>query len=226
MRRLAACLLALLVGSAIEAKEQVPVAIELVLAFDVSASVDAKEFELQRQGLVAALRDPDVGHAIEALGPTGVAIAIVQWGGTRDTEVAVPFTHLTSARDARALGHVAGLMQRWYRATSTSIATAMRDGRLLIEANGFEGARKVIDISGDGPDNTGANLSRLRRQMRRAGITVNGLAIEQENLAMTRYYRDQVITGAGAFVETARDYEDFARAIREKLLRELRPLSS
>jgi hypothetical protein len=216
----------MVLNGAVEAGEPVPVAIELILAFDVSASVDAREFELQRAGLVAALRDAEVGRAIEGLGPTGVAIAVVQWGGASDTQVVVPFTHVASARDVRAFGHVAGLMQRWYRATSTSIATAMRDGRLLIESNGFEGARKVIDISGDGPDNTGANLARLRRQMRRAGITVNGLAIEQENRALTKYYRDQVITGPGAFVETARDYEDYARAIREKLLRELRPLSS
>lgn len=226
MRRSLALVAALALSAAVEAEEPMPVAIELVLAFDVSASVDPEEFRLQLDGLVAALRDRDVIQAIENLGPAGAAIAVVQWGGPRDTQIVVPFTHVTSAREVRAIAHVAGLVQRWYRATSTSIAAAMRDSRLLIESNGFEGERKVIDISGDGPDNTGYDLAPLREQMRRSNITVNGLAIEQENATLTTYFRDHVITGPGSFVETARDYEDYARAIREKLLRELRPLSS
>jgi hypothetical protein len=226
MRRLAAWGAAFLLTAAVEAEEPTPVAIELVLALDASASVDAREFRLQLDGLAAALKDPDVGAAIENLAPLGVAVAVVQWGGPRDTRVVVPFTQLTTARDAKALGHLAGLIQRWHRASATSIAAAMRDGRLLIEANGFEGGRKVIDISGDGPDNGGIDVSWMREKLRRSGFTVNGLAIEQESLLLTAYYRDNVITGQGAFVETAQNYEDFARAMREKLLRELRPLSS
>jgi hypothetical protein len=206
------------------ADEPTPVAIELVLALDASASVDAREFRLQLDGLAMALRDPQVGAAIDSLAPLGAAIAVVQWGGASDTRVVIPFTHVGSAREARALGHVAGLIQRWHRATSTSIAAAMRDGRDLLESNAFEGGRRVIDISGDGPDNGGIDLAWMRERLRRGGITVNGLAIEQEDLSLTEYYHDNVITGQGAFVETAQDYEDFGRAMREKLLRELRPL--
>jgi hypothetical protein len=226
MRRIAVIAAAIALASTVKAGAPVPVAVELVLALDASASVDAREFRLQLDGLAIALKDPDVGKAIDNLKPLGAAIAIVQWGGPDDTRVVIPFTHLASARDAKALGHVAGLIQRWHRASETSIAAAMRDGSALIESNEFDGGRKVIDISGDGPDNGGIDLAWTRAQMGLGGITVNGLAIEHEDRGLPDYYRDHVITGDGAFVETARDYEDFARAMREKLLRELRPLSS
>jgi hypothetical protein len=226
MKRLALFVAVFMLASAVRAGAPEPVAVELVLALDASASVDAREFRLQLDGLAAALKDPDVGAAIDDLRPLGAAIAIVQWGGPKDTRIVIPFTHIASARDAKALGHLAGLIQRWHRASETSIAAAMRDGRLLIESNAFDGGRRVIDISGDGPDNGGIDLEWTRTQMGLAGITVNGLAIEQEERGLAAYYRDHVITGEGAFVETARDYEDFARAMREKLLRELRPLSS
>lgn len=219
------CLLSLLVLPA-AAQEKIPVAIELVLALDASASVDAQEFALQLEGLARAFADPEIGRAVENLRPFGAGVAVVQWGAPGETRTVVPFAHLQTARDAKAFGFVIGLVHRWMRASSTSIAAALDDSRLLIEVNEFEGHRKVIDISGDGPDNSSADIEAARLRAGAAGITVNGLPIEAEDHSLEAYYRERVIIGAGAFIEPARDFDDFARAIREKLLRELRPLES
>ncbi len=199
---------------------------ELVLALDSSASVDRDEFKLQLDGLAAAFRDPDVLGAVERLKPLGAAVAVIQWGGPGETRTVLPFTHLENARDAKAFGFRIGLIRRWMRASSTSIATAIGDAAALIAGNNFDGQRLVIDVSGDGPDNGSADLDAARKKARMAGITVNGLAIEAEDKSLRDYYRDRVIIGADCFVEPARGFEDFARAIKEKLLRELRPLES
>jgi hypothetical protein len=208
------------------ARANQPVAIELVLALDCSASVDSSEYTLQLEGLAEAFRDPDVLAAVEGLRPLGVAIVVMQWGGPGESNVAVPWTHIAGARDAKAFGYLIGLVRRWQYASSTSIATAIRDSARLLDGNDFEGHRRVIDISGDGPDNSGFDLSALRERAVSSGITINGLAIEGEEKRLGQYYEERVIGGPDAFVEKARDFEDFARAIKAKLLRELRPLQS
>lgn len=202
------------------------VAVELVLALDSSASVNADEFKLQLGGIAQAFTDPDVLAAIDRLKPLGVAVAIVQWGGPGKTQLAVPFTHVATAREARAFGHLTRLVQRRLEASSTAIGSAINDSRRLLEANGFAGGKLVIDISGDGRNNNGPSVEYARKTAAETGITVNGLAIESEEPKLTEYYEQRVIAGSGAFVETARGYEDFARAIRAKLLRELVPPES
>lgn len=208
------------------AQSKTPVVIELVLALDSSASVDAREFELQNEGIALAFRDPEVLQAVDNLKPFGAAIAIVQWGGAGETQVVLPFTYIENARDAKAFGFRASLVRRWMRASSTSIATGIADAHALIESNAYDGQRKVIDVSGDGPDNSGDDLEGARKKALASGITVNGLSIEAEETDLHAYYLDHVIIGADSFVEPAEGFEDFARAIREKLLRELRPLGS
>ena len=203
-----------------------PVAIELVLALDSSASVDAKEFQLQNEGIALAFRDPDVLQAVNNLRPFGAAIAIVQWGGPGETQAVLPFTHLENARDAKAFSFRVSLVRRWMRASSTSIATGITDAHALIESNGFEGQRKIIDVSGDGPNNSGIDLEAARSAALASGITVNGLSIQAEDRGLRDYYLNHVIIGADSFVEPANGFKDFARAMKEKLLRELRPLSS
>jgi len=202
------------------------VAIQLVLALDSSASVDRREFQLQLDGLALAFRDPEVLQAVENLRPSGAAVAVIQWGAPGETRIVLPFTQVQDARDAKAFGFRIGLIRRWMRASSTSIAAAIGDACGLIEGNGFAGLRRVIDVSGDGPDNSGADLDAARRRAREAGITVNGLPILADDEDLAAYYAEKVITGADAFVAPARDFEDYVRAIREKLLRELRPLAS
>ena len=206
--------------------QETPVAIELVLALDSSASVDRREFQLQLDGLALAFRDPEVQQAIENLKPHGAAVAVLQWGAPGETRIVLPFTHLESARDSKAFGFRIGLIRRWLRASATSIATALDDSAALIETNAFDGFRRVIDVSGDGPDNSGADVEAARQRAHEKGIVVNGLPIMADQEGLDIYYRDHVIIGADAFIEPASDFDDYVRAIREKLLRELRPLAS
>lgn len=208
------------------AQGKTPVVIELVLALDSSASVDAREFQLQNEGIALAFRDPEVLQAVDNLRPFGAAIAILQWGGPGETQVVLPFTHIESARDAKAFGFRVSLVRRWMRASVTSLATGITDSAVLLEANAFEGQRKVIDVSGDGPDNSGDDLDGARKNALASGITINGLSIEAEEAGLHAYYRNHVIIGADSFAEPAQGFEDFARAMKEKLLRELRPLGS
>jgi hypothetical protein len=208
------------------AQSKTPVVIELVLALDSSASVDGREFQLQNEGIALAFRDPEVLQAVDNLKPFGAAIAIIQWGGPGETQVVLPFTHIENARDAKAFGFRMSLVRRWMRASVTSVATGISDSAALLEANAFDGQRKVIDVSGDGPDNSGGDLEGARKKALASGITINGLSIEAEETGLHAYYRDHVIIGADSFAEPAQGFEDFARAMKEKLLRELRPLGS
>ena len=218
-------LLLALVAPAAQA-QQAPVAIELVLALDASASVDKREFALQVEGLAAAFRHPEVQRAVEDLQPLGAAVAVVQWGAEGETQVVLPFTPLNSARDSKAFGFRMALVHRFMWASATSIATGINDSAALIQGNEFDGQRKVIDVAGDGEDNGTADLEAARQSARAQGIIINGLPIMADSPDLADYYRQRVIIGPDSFVEPARDFEDYARAIRAKLLKELRPLAS
>jgi hypothetical protein len=209
-----------------DANNKTPVHIELLLALDTSASVSRAEFELQLKGIAQAFRDPDVLQAVENLKPLGVAVGMVQWGGPGETKMIHPFTHLETAQDAKAFGFMVGRTPRIFSATSTSIVTAITDGIDILNANAFDGQRNVIDVSGDGEDNSGLSLRQAQLEAQAAGVTVNGLAIEADEAGLTQYYRFNVISGSDSFVVTARDFDDFARAMVVKLVRELRPLGS
>jgi hypothetical protein len=210
----------------VAAQSETDVAIELLLALDSSASMDAREFALQVKGLAAAFRDPAILNAIKDLEPHGVAIGVSQWGGAGESRIVVPFTHIRTAREAKAFGYRISLGTRSFYAASTSISSAIEDGLALMEVNGFAGQRRTIDVSGDGVDNGGGNVEEARELAVASGVTINGLAIESESEGLTQYYKDNVISGADSFVIKADDFEDFARAMKEKLLRELRPLGS
>jgi hypothetical protein len=227
----AAQFLALLTGIApilcpAQAAEKTRVEIELVLALDVSASVDAAEFALQLKGIEAAFKDPEVLKAVENLAPLGAAVAVVQWGGPREFDLSVPFVHLISAQDSKAFGFLTGRANRRFGATSTSIVTAVSASVDLLETNIFDGTRRVIDVSGDGIDNSGLDLEIVRQDAKAQKIIINGLAIQEDELGLAKYYNDHLIIGPDSFVETANGYADFTRAIRAKLLKELRPNSS
>jgi hypothetical protein len=208
------------------AGERTVVNIELLLSLDVSASVDKREYELELKGIALALRDPDVVAAVDTLRPLGVAIAVTQWGGPGESRVIIPFTHIENGRDAKAFGFLVGRSYRFIGATTTSIVTAIEEGVELLTSNDFDGQRLVIDISGDGKDNSGLSLDDARQRAQAAHVVINGLAIEADESGLAAYYRNSVITGADAFVEQANDFGDFARAIKAKLLRELRPLAT
>ena len=209
--------------------EEVPVDLELVLAVDVSGSIDREEAALQRQGYLAALTHPKVLQAMRA-GPLGrVAIAYVEWAGDRFQRTVVDWGLIqdeTSAYAfADALAAVPPSTERW-----TSISGAIDYILPMFEGNGFTGGRKVIDISGDGYNNSGRPVTAARDEAVAKGVTINGLPILNDRpgpggwppaVDLDRYYEANVIGGPGAFIVPAQSFQTFAEAILSKLVLEI-----
>ncbi len=190
----------------------------LVLSIDVSGSIDRDEYRLQTEGLAFALRDPEVA---EALVRGQVALAVVQWSGTSQQALVLPWARmLTPGAVARYAGRAAGI-PRAYQGSDTAVGQGV--GFALAQFSGVPDCRhQVIDISGDGPENAGFTDAAARAQAVAAGVMVNAIAIEEPGPAapVTSYYRGWVVT-PGGFVVTARGLQDYARTLRLKLLREL-----
>jgi hypothetical protein len=161
--------------------------IELLLAVDVSPSVDAEEYALQIHGLAAALRDPVVVDAILAAAPNGVALALMQWAGPREQAVSVPWSEVRDQASAAAFAQKIEAVTRPATYGGTAIGNALERGVSLLAENDFEGTRQVIDISGDGRTNQGDSPAPVRTHAVLAGITVNGLVIlnEEQQVAAT-----------------------------------------
>ncbi|MCR9257029.1 MAG: DUF1194 domain-containing protein [Alphaproteobacteria bacterium] len=203
--------------------EDLRVDLELALAIDSSSSVDYGEFDLQVRGLAAAFRDPRVMAAIES-GPLGkIAVTVIEWSSPEPQfqRVNLPWTLLDDAESIEAFAEDLDQMPRLQPGGGTAISRALYFAVRQFENNGFDGTRKVIDVSGDGEDNWQEPLEDARNHATAWGITINALAILNEAPDLDAYFRKRLIGGPGAFVITADDYEDFARAIREKLVREI-----
>lgn len=205
-----------------------PVDLELVLAVDVSYSMDAEEQEIQRDGYRAAIVSRSVLDAI-AQGPHGrIAVAYVEWAGEDEQRVVAPWTVIDGAESARVFADRLGAapLRRAYR---TSISGALIYSAKLFEANGFAGDRQVIDVSGDGPNNQGETVERARDEVIERGVVINGLPLmlKRPSFAMMdmgeldAYYRDCVIGGPGAFMVPVRTIDQFPEAVRTKLLMEI-----
>jgi Ca-activated chloride channel family protein len=195
--------------------------IALVLALDVSGSVDVWEYELQTRGLESALRDPEV---VDALVQQRAAVAVVQWSGGGQQQVSVPWTRIEEPAQAARLAGRVGALPRAYGGGNTAVGQALDLATAQFGPAVRDCARWVIDLSGDGDENEGFTVGRARRAALERGITINGLAIEGlgTGQAITNFFRAWVIT-PGGFVETAQGHADFARAMRRKLIRELAP---
>lgn len=189
----------------------------LVLAVDVSGSVDAEEFRIQMQGIADGLRDPYVGSAlIEA----EAAVTVIQWTGSNRQTVTLPWRHLRSPVDLFSFAEDVANAQRRWRNFSTAIGEA-----LMFSARHFdevpECGRRVIDVSGDGSSNEGIAPKFVREELTALDVTVNAIVIEGAEPDLTRFFRDNVIWGAGSFVITARGFDDYPYRMRLKLQREL-----
>lgn len=192
----------------------------LVLALDISSSVDAREYELQREGLVRALRRPAIADAILSPEGTGIALTVFEWSGYAQQDVVVPWTMLDSRE---AIAAVAARLERHRRPFSdlaTALGKAVEYGAQLF-ARAPPCGRRVIDVSGDGENNDGVGPEYFRARGLLDGITVNGLAIDGAQPSPVPYYRTHVLNGPGAFLLVADDYDDYPRLIAEKLLREI-----
>ncbi|MEC9368397.1 MAG: DUF1194 domain-containing protein [Pseudomonadota bacterium] len=198
-------------------------ALELVIAVDVSGSIDSQTYALQMQGYASAFRDKDVQRAISALGPGGIAVALLQWGSTAEQDRTIAWSRVTDRTSAEALAAVIEHAPRRFSHTGTAIGAALAFAAGQFEAGGLRCGRRVIDISGDGRSNAGPEPSGVRDAVVLAGITINGLPITDIDRALDAYYADSVVGGEGAFVMIAENYADISVTIRKKLLRELSP---
>ncbi|MDX2103967.1 MAG: DUF1194 domain-containing protein [Alphaproteobacteria bacterium] len=197
--------------------------LELVLAVDVSGSVDWEEYALQRQGYADAFRNPRLHQAIRG-GPIGrIAVIMTQWAGFTLQSVAVPWTLVDSAASAVSFAD-AILEAPRYRLRGTSLSGALLHATRLF-GDGFEGSRQVIDVSGDGPNNSGPEPDTVRDLAVAAGITINGLPILTDLPWLGDYFRSHVIGGPGAFIEEAVSFEAFGAAVLRKLLAEVSGLT-
>ena len=192
----------------------------LCLAVDASSSVDHDEFGLMMGGLAAAFRDPAVAAAAAGGARGAAAVSVLLWSVTQ--EVAVPWMLVADADGAAALAEAVDAAPRLVPPGATALGEAMRAALGLLAAFPGEAARLVIDVSGDGAGNAGIPSAPVRDAAVRAGVTVNGLAVVNEEPDLPAHYAAEVIGGPGAFVMACANYADFAEAIRRKLVRELR----
>jgi len=206
----------------------VPVDVELVIAVDVSYSMDPDEQALQREGYVMALTSREFLRALREGANGKIAVTYFEWAGQSDQKIIMPWRLIDGPEAADA---VAAEIARapYRRASRTSISSALHFAKPLFDNSGYRGLRRVIDVSGDGANNAGPLVEPARDGVLAAGITINGLPImlkrptpgsmDIEDLDI--YYEDCVIGGAGAFVVPIREREKFVEATRTKLVLEI-----
>lgn len=231
MTALAVCMVAMgaAFGPAPAGAAEEPVDLELVLAVDISFSMDPDEQQLQRDGYVSALRHPEVIRAIRSGGYGRIAVTYVEWAGNFSVRTVLPWTLIESEETAEAFAMrlAAAPLQR---ARRTSISGALAYSGTLFDGNGFTGLRRVIDVSGDGANNQGMPVTVVRDHIVSRGITINGLPVVLKTrnpggffdiADLDIYYEDCVIGGFGAFIVPVRTLTGFAAAVRRKLVLEI-----
>lgn len=205
-----------------------PVDVELVLAVDISYSMDPDEQALQREGYILALTSREFLQALKNGAHGRIAITYVEWAGADNQRIIVPWRMIDGPESAD--GFAADIARAPYRrASRTSISGALQFSKMLFDGSGYRGLRRVIDVSGDGVNNSGAMVALVRDDVIASGITINGLPImlkrpyrnpmDIDNLDV--YYEDCVIGGPGAFVVPIREREKFVEATRTKLVLEI-----
>ncbi len=209
--------------------EPLAVDLELVLSVDVSGSIDAEELEMQRDGYVAALTDAEVVKAITRGVLGRIAVAYTEWGSYGHQRLVVDWALIDGPASAGAFA--AALARAPIRGgVGTSISGAIEFALPMFGHNGFEGTRKVIDISGDGPNNSGGLVTLARDRAAAQGVVINGLPIVNDRPNrmdfpslpdLDKYYEGCVIAGEGSFVIVAGNFQAFGEAIRRKLILEI-----
>ena len=218
-----------LLGTAARAQD---VDLLLVLASDVSRSVDTRKFELQRQGYAAALSNRRVVEAIQS-GPHGkIAICFVEWSGATSLKLVIDWTIVSDAASARKIGDQMLELPRSF-ADRTSISAGLEFSFAQLERSPYKAARRTIDVSGDGTNNSGRDIASVRDEVTAKGVTVNGLVILSDSPlpwnpehtnppgGLGEYYRRNVIGGPGAFVMVAENHDSFGQAIVKKMIAEI-----
>jgi hypothetical protein len=229
---LAAALVLAFFAIPVQAKDG-PVAVdaELVFAVDISYSMNSEEQRLQRAGYVAALKSAEFLHALQS-GPLGkVAIAYMQWSSYVDQNIVLNWSLVDGPQSAEAVADKLGEAP-YRRAARTSISGGIDFAAQMFEGNGYNAARRIIDVSGDGPNNNGRPVVEARDEAIAKGFVINGLPLvgirpyigPADIQDLDIYYQDCVIGGDGAFMITVHSPKDFVDATRNKLVREIAAL--
>jgi hypothetical protein len=203
---------------------EIVVDVALVLAVDVSLSIDAEEFALQRAGYAAAFRNEQVVNAITGGSAGALAVTYLQWSGAREQQQVIGWRLITDRTSAARFADELAASAR-VAGGSTSLSGAIEAAGRLLHQSDYAAERRIIDISGDGSNNSGKLPNLARDEAVAGGITINGLAILKNEPFLDLYYAANVVGGHGAFVMTARDFDDFAEAILAKLIREVAVLA-
>ena len=202
--------------------------IALVITTDVSYSVDENEARFQREGAIAAFRNPEVIKAIQA-GPLGrIAVTYIDFSSYSTTKIIAPWRLIHDAASAEAFADLLAIAPRTL-GVQTSISGGLEMAEHLIDTSGYLATKRVIDVSGDGPNNEGHLVDRVRDEIVAKGIVINGLPImtpadqfDVYYLAdLDKYYAGCVIGGVGSFIQVAHGFEDMERALRRKLILEI-----
>ena len=213
-----------------------PVDLLLVLAADVSRSVDSQKFQLQREGYAAALADPRVIDAIQSGRRGRIGVLFLEWSGFGNQKVVIDWTVVDGPKTAQAFGDRLLESPRSF-ADRTSISGGIDAAVAQLARAPFEAQRHTIDVSGDGTNNAGRDVGLARDEALALGISINGLVIlsdtplpwnpEHTNPpgGLTKYYRDNVIGGPGSFALEAKDFNSFGEAIVKKMIAEIAELS-
>ena len=222
VRRWCLALAALAVGVATASSPAAARSVDLalVLAVDVSGSVNGERFELQRRGYAKAIVSPEVLQAIAAGQNHAILVTLVEWSGVGHQQQTVGWTLIDGPASAAAFGSAVAEAPRAF-SDWTSISAALDYCTALLAAINVDAARKVIDISGDGVNNNGRDLAAARADALRTGLTINGLPILWDYPDLDAYYREKVIGGPGAFAAVAHDFTDFNDALLGKLVKEI-----
>ena len=212
-----------------------PVDLLLVLAADVSRSVDSQKFQLQREGYAAALVDPRVIDAIQSGRRGRIGVLFLEWSGFGNQKVVIDWTVVDGPNAAQAFGDRLLESPRSF-ADRTSISGGIDAAVAQLTRAPFEAQHRTIDVSGDGTNNAGRDVGLARDEALALGIIINGLVILSETPlpwnpehtnppgGLTRYYRDNVIGGPGSFVLEAKDFNSFGEAIVKKMIAEIAEL--
>ncbi|MEQ8196344.1 MAG: DUF1194 domain-containing protein [Rhodospirillales bacterium] len=207
--------------------------LELALGVDVSGSIDEEEAALQRKGYIEAFRHPTVIRAIQSGYHRRIAVGYYEWAGYGHNKIIVNWTLIDGEKSAQAFADALTKTPP-ETASRTSLSGAIDFAAPWFDNNGFDGKRRVIDLSGDGPNNWGEPVTLARDKAVKKGITINGLPIINMRPSpfgtpqlprLDLYFRDCVIGGRSAFIEAAKDFKDFGRAIRRKLILEISGLT-
>lgn len=205
-----------------------PVDIELVLAVDVSYSMDLDELAVQREGYAQALTSSEFLQALKSGRRGKVAVTFFEWAASNDQKIVIPWRLIDGPESAGAVADEI-MKAPIRRASRTSISGAINFAMPLFDNSGYHGARRVIDISGDGPNNNGEPIQTAREAALQKGVTINGLPIMVKEVSYSTmdiehldwYYEDCVIGGPGAFMISIRGKDQFKQAIRTKLVLEV-----